>query len=223
MTAPALVIAIPLLIGVLIGASTETARVLMNAGLGCAWVFAAIAIARRRTASFVIFSVTGFLWAGVSLGSPAQPAAAPPPLLDWYARSAAADAPAHLTGVLRADASPGASGVSLVLDVDAVNDRPAEGGVRLSVSGSLATRSAAAWRAGRAIAVDASLREPLDYLDPGVPSDRARLARQGLALVGSVKSGALVAVVARGSIFSEAAATLRARVRTATASAVGQW
>src|SRR5262249_31926190 len=73
------------------------------------------------------------------------------------------------------------------------------------------------------LAVDVQLREPLDYRDPGVPSDRARLARQGLVLLGSAKSAAMVAVVANGSVLSEAAAALRARVRAASEAAVGRW
>src|SRR5205085_8114163 len=67
------------------------------------------------------------------------------------------------------------------------------------------------------------LREPLDYRDPGVPSDRARLARQGIVLLGSVKSAALTTVTARGGWLAESAAALRAWVRAGTAVAVGRW
>src|SRR5262249_21375816 len=79
------------------------------------------------------------------------------------------------------------------------------------------------WRAGRAVAAPATLREPLDYRDPGVPGDRERLARQGIALIGTVKSGSLVSITARGTIVSEASAALRAWIRAATADGVGHW
>src|SRR5262249_60053551 len=65
--------------------------------------------------------------------------------------------------------------------------------------------------------------EPLDYHDPGVPGDRDRLARQGIVLLGTVKSASLVSIAGRGTIVSEASAALRAWIRTATADVVGHW
>jgi competence protein ComEC len=59
------------------------------------------------------------------------------------------------------------------------------------------------------------VRRPAHYLNPGVPDDRVALARRGLTLVGSVKSGALVEILARGSWREEWSARLRARVRRA--------
>ena len=64
---------------------------------------------------------------------------------------------------------------------------------------------------------------PVDFRNPGVPSDRARLARQGIALLGTVKSAALVTVTGRGSFVAEAAGALRAWVRATTMSSVGRW
>ncbi len=64
---------------------------------------------------------------------------------------------------------------------------------------------------------------PSFYLDPGVPDQERVLARRGIALVGTVKSGALVDVEARGSPLAEAAASIRAFSRRAIASAVGRW
>ena len=52
----------------------------------------------------------------------------------------------------------------------------------------------AQWRAGRTIRTAATLRRPAHYLNPGVADDRLALARRGLTLVGSVKSGTLVEV-----------------------------
>ena len=49
------------------------------------------------------------------------------------------------------------------------------------------------------------------------------MARRGVTLVGTVKSGALVDVVARGSAAAEAAAAARAFVRRAIGEAIGGW
>jgi competence protein ComEC len=180
---------------------------------------------------------------------------------------------AILTGVVRADASPRAGGVSLSLAVTAVRrpgpfgpgeagsvrrpgpfrlrstddedelrrDAPkresatavgpgedgtdirVRGGVLLTVGGVLALDRADEWRAGRTVRVAALLRRPSRYLDPGVPDEARALARRGTVLVGSVKSGALVEVVARGSVLAEAAATVRHFARTAIRSSVGRW
>ncbi len=158
---------------------------------------------------------------------------------------------AVVTGVLRADASARPNGVALSLDVHSVTvprtrrletsraaatasrespasiesgaDRPARGGVLLSVTGTLAAERIDRWRAGRTIRVPAELRRPSRYLNPGVADEERALARRGTTLVGSVKSGVLVEVVANGGRLSEAAAGVRAFVRGAIASAVGRW
>jgi competence protein ComEC len=78
------------------------------------------------------------------------------------------------------------------------------------------------WRAGRVVRLPALLREPGRYLDPGVADGRLALARQGVALVGSVKSGALVEVRATGSGLAEAGAGLRALARAAIRRHVGR-
>ena len=58
--------------------------------------------------------------------------------------------------------------------------------------GALAADRMSEWRAGRTIRAPAQMRAPSCYLDPGVPDQRRVLARRGIALVGTVKSGALV-------------------------------
>jgi competence protein ComEC len=142
-----------------------------------------------------------------------------------------------LTGVLRSDASPADRTVTLSLDVvtidgsaDAMAGRPSavpplcvravRGGVILSVGGTLASERMNAWRAGRTIRVAAQLQRPTRYLDEGVPDSERALARRGTRLVGSVKSGALVDVLARGSLWSETAAAVRARIRRVIAQRV---
>lgn len=96
------------------------------------------------------------------------------------------------------------------------------GGVRLSVAGTLLEHRLGEWRAGRTVRVPAFLRQPSAYLNPGTPDERPALARRGIVLVGSVKSAALVDVVARGSRLTEAAAALRAAIRRRLTDRVGR-
>jgi competence protein ComEC len=130
---------------------------------------------------------------------------------------------ARLEGVLRVDAAVTASGVSLSLDVDDFNGRPVTGGVVATVVGSLGPERADAWRAGRRVRLPVQLHPPARYLDPGVPDHERALARRGTTLVGTVKSGALVEVVARGGVLDEGMAVVRAFARRAIADAVGRW
>ena len=132
---------------------------------------------------------------------------------------------AIVEGILRADASPAESGVSLSLDVEK-GVRPlflARGGIVVTVAGTLAAREIDAWRAGRRVRLPVQLRRPSRYLDPGVPDNERALARRGTTLVGSVKSGALVEVTARGSPWREAISAARAFARRAITDAVGPW
>jgi competence protein ComEC len=154
---------------------------------------------------------------------------------------------AVVEGTLRSDAARLDSGVSLSVDVDVLIEsnpplkngatgsatqgqpsiRSAEaakaGGVLLTVVGSLANGHVDAWRAGRRVRLPAELRRPSRYLDPGVSDNERALARRGTTLVGTVKSGALVEVVARGSIIDEFMASARAKARVAISGSVGRW
>ncbi len=122
-------------------------------------------------------------------------------------------------GTLRGDASPTDYGVSLVVDVDQVQwrgeRRRTSGGVRISVGGTIGLERLGSWRAGRRIRAPVLLRRPQAYRNPGVPDQTRALALRGVSWLGSVKSGALVEEVARGSLFSEWAAAARARARAA--------
>ncbi len=140
-----------------------------------------------------------------------------------------------VVGVLRDDAAlTDAGAVSLDVGVRwigrALSNRrtdaaanPVDGGVLLTVVGTLAPERMGAWRRGRTIRAIAQLKRASRYLDPGVPDHEVALARRGVALVGTVKSAALVEVVEHGGIVSEAAATGRAFARRAIAFAVGRW
>ena len=220
--APALLAAIPLVIGVLAGAALQIAPAFWIGCLAIAWPAAAVALWRRRSVLVLVSLTAGFCAAGAATGARAAAAARQPALRVWYQQSAR-DAPVRIAGVLREDARRSGSGVTLVVQVLAVDDMAVEGGVRATVAGAAAAAAAPAWRGGRQVALTASVREPLDYHDPGVPSDRERLARDGIVLLGSIKSAALVSVTARGGPFSESAGALRASVRRRIAGAVGPW
>ena len=96
------------------------------------------------------------------------------------------------------DAAVTAAGASLQVAVSHVSIggawEPVEGGVSVSVGGVLASEAAGEWRAGRLVEFPAALRTAARYLNAGVPDAERALARRGTALVGSVKSGALVEV-----------------------------
>jgi competence protein ComEC len=98
---------------------------------------------------------------------------------------------------------------------------PVVGGVSLTVAGVLAADAVGEWRAGRTIRATAVLRRPARYLNEGVPDFERMLARRGITLVGSVKSAALVRVIAPGSWTEETAAAIRAAVRRAIQRHVG--
>ena len=249
MSAPALFVAIPLLVGVVAGASSGSGSRIGLIALAICWLAAAIALRRGSRVVFVVATIGGCLSAGAALGARATLASASPSILNWFDGARSRDAPVRMTGVLREDATPrlaearsgqaprpgsgqafrsgsaqagGAGTVSVTVDTLEVDGRPV-GGVRVTIAGALAGGVRQDWRAGRTVAMTLTLREPLDYRDPGVPGDRARLAQQGIALLGSVKSAALTAITGRGGWLSEAAAALRAWVRAETRASVGRW
>jgi len=223
MGAPAAFVAVPLLIGVVAG-SLSGAH-LQNgalAALAVGWLVTSVSLWRQLRLSFVVAAGAALLAAGIALGAHAARGVDQSSLLDWY-RERPRTEPVRVTAVLREDAARTAAGVGLTVDIVSAEQQRVAGGARISIAGTLATTAVAELRAGRAVAMTVLLREPLDYRNPGVPSDRARLARQGIVLTGSVKSAALTSVIARGSALQEAAAALRAWVRVATMRTVGRW
>jgi competence protein ComEC len=126
------------------------------------------------------------------------------------------------TGVrlqLREDASPQDGFTALQASVIAMRSdgewQAASAGATISVGGLVAAAQAREWRAGRIIETFATFRHPARYLDDGVPDFQRDLALAGTAFFGSIKSGWLVEVRARGTAVQEAAATIRAHVREA--------
>lgn len=180
--------------------------------------------------------IAAFFPIAVLMGSGAEHRAVHPPLREFleerlggFAMASAEvernETPVEIEGRLIADAFATDAGAALRVRVDRVSVgscfEPAQGGVSITVLGSLAADRLDKWRAGRTIRATAVLRRPAKYLNHGVPDQERLLARRGIALVGSVKSGALVEVVAQGSWVDETAAAIRARVRRAIDRHVG--
>ena len=140
--------------------------------------------------------------------------------------SPAGDGPVRVRGQLTRDAALTPNGASLQIAVAQVSMGGAwesvDGGLLVSVGGVLAGDVAGEWRAGRRVEFPAALRTAARYLNAGVPDAERALARRGTALVGSVKSGALVEVRANGRWWDERAADARATVRRAMARHVGR-
>ncbi len=192
----------------------------------------------RTRRSWIIAAgvATTFFVGGAALGARAWQHAWRPPLRALFDEVADhGEAFVTIDGTLRSDATRSASGVSIGVDVDAASPLGtpsasrsrdaaiADGGVLLSVLGSIAPARMDEWRAGRRVRLTATLRRPAVYLDPGVADNERALARRGTTLVGSVKSGALVEVVARAPWYDEALGAVRAFARRAIAEAVGRW
>ncbi|HEY2151984.1 MAG TPA: DNA internalization-related competence protein ComEC/Rec2 [Vicinamibacterales bacterium] len=228
-------------------------RPLLFAALILAGALSAWAWRRTKSHVIVIAAVGGFFAGGMLLSSTSWEGAWRPSLRVEFERLARVrraeattsgrrlpeddEAFAVLEGTLRSDAAASSSGVSLSIDVDTLVDQNrvlnagigagsairTAGGVLLTVIGSLAAGQIDTWRSGRRVRVPAELRRPSRYLDPGVPDTERALARRGTTLVGTVKSGALVELVARGGVIDEAMANGRARARVAIRGSVGRW
>lgn len=206
-------------------------------------------LGRTRWFAFAIAAL--FFSGGALLGGDAWRHAWRPPLRIAFEQIADRDeAFMVLEGVVRSDAVRTAAGVSLRVDVDLARafqasetSQPpdparlkaspystdgarafqASGGILVTVVGSLVSQQVTDWRAGRRVRMPVVLRRPSRYLDPGVPDHERELARRGTTLVGTVKSGALVEIVARGGWIDEWLSAVRAFARRVIAESVGRW
>ena len=135
------------------------------------------------------------------------------------------ETPVDIEGRLTADAFATDAGASLRMQVLRISAgacmEPTAGGVSLTVVGRFSADEMDRWRSGRIVRTTATLRRPAKYLDHGVPDLERMMARRGIALVGTVKSAALVEVVENGRWLDEAAASIRAAVRHALNRHVG--
>ncbi len=187
--------------------------------IGLAALFASVALVViglvRQSAHVVVWAAcAGVTAGGVALGAHAEGRARHPAAAALVESS---DGVVVVSGVLLEDAAAGPGGVRLRLGIKSIDAAPVSPGesAALTVVGALAPGKMGEWRAGRAISAPAALRRPAHYLNPGVPDDRHALARRGLVLVGTVKSAALVEMLAHGSWRQECAADVRAMVRRA--------
>jgi competence protein ComEC len=226
MNSPSAWFAAALVTGVAAGAILRLPAAPGGVILIACWATATCALTSRRGWLLVAAAITGAAAAGSIIGTRSAAAADAPSLLIWH-RSQPPDSVARIEGIIREDAAPAGYGVSLTLDVMSVSSRSGSlrvrGGAHLTIAGAMAPARLSYWTAGRRISCDVVLREPLDYHDPGVSSDRERLARGGIVLLGSVKSAALVSEPDAAGWMDESAAAVRRHVRRAVADAVGRW
>jgi competence protein ComEC len=200
------------------------------------WLLAAITVASFLAAARGLINtarcgvILAFFPIAALMGSDAEQRAMHPPLRQYledhvggFAIETADverhETPVEIEGRLTSDAFATDAGASLRMRVERVSAgaclEPTAGGVSITVIGTLAAGAIDQWRAGRTIRTTAVLRRPAKYLNDGVPDQERIMARRGITLVGSVKSAALVSLVARGSWIDETAAEIRARVRRA--------
>lgn len=129
-----------------------------------------------------------------------------------------------IEGIVMDDAAPMGDAVSLRVRVTHARigrtRLPLAGGVSLSVGGEPDPARWRAWTRGRRVTLPASLRRPSRYMNHGVADGELASQRRGIALVGSVKSAALIEVTARASPLDERLARIRGRVRASIAGAL---
>ena len=228
MRVPAVLAAVPLLggtvAGLVLGESLPEHYLLASAS---AAVFALMAgagfLALEFDALVAFATVIGFIAAGFSAGASSARDLYASPLLAWFQANAGDTSdPATVIGRLRDDAAVAEYGVSLTVDAERlcaarcngqVPEARVAGGARLSVGGAVAPADIQRWRAGRSVRLHALLRTPATFRNPGVPDEARSLARRGIALTGSVKSAALVEVIAPASVLGEAVGEARAWTR----------
>jgi competence protein ComEC len=187
-----------------------------------------VASSRDAPRFAVVWCVTGFGAGGLALGSVSGDRVRSPPVravVDGAGGSALLD-PVTVEGVLVEDAAPSEFGAVVLLRVASVDRASSLGAgdvIRLAVGGAGARNELSRWTAGRRIRAPATLRRVPRYFNPGVQDQEILLARTGVALVGTIKSAALVEIVEPASRWREAIASVRAHVRRLVRRTVGPW
>jgi competence protein ComEC len=195
-----------------------------------AWAASVIAVAARRGTAVAVATACGFASAAALMAHQASANAIDPSVKRLFVERIEGrprTSPPVIVGRLLQDASLTDYGASLDLLVErlVLDGRPIEanGHVRLGVGGSLAGESLSQWRAGRRLQMPVTLRRPVSYLNPGGADQETALALRGVALLGSVKSAALVETLQRGNPVQEGCAAAREWVRDVLARDVGRW
>lgn len=230
---PAAPPALALLIGSAAGLFAPGHADALAATVWVGWVLSLLTYRSHSGWAFAAASLTTTALCGWGLAGAAMRDAMAPDVRTTIARVAGAAAlrdgvtdPVMVTGRVREDASPLEEGVRLFVDLVRVDidgtGYPSRSAVLLTVAGEAPAAAVAEWRRGRLIKAPALLRRPARYLNHGVPDHERALLRRGVALVGSIKSAALVEVVGRGSWLDERAADLRGFVRRVVDAEVGR-
>ena len=215
---PGLILTVVVLTGVAIGVAGPLAA-LDLAALALALASVSLLVARPRARRMVVLA--SVLFAAAWDGAAARDRAVASPLVAWFETFAPDDrAPDAVLvhGALVDDASPTDSGVRLLIDLESIRAagawRAMAGRVQAHVSGDLASAFVANWTAGRTVAAPVILRRPQSWQNPGSPSERWQQLHRTVDLVGTIKSGSLVAV-GPAPWWDEAAARVRQHVRDA--------
>ena len=229
MTFPLVLPTAALAAGIAVGIFFPTDPFLTRCLLALAGTLACLSFGLRHDRWFLCQIVLGFAVAGELIGARANIDALQTPLRTLFDRRLPANEYqmfATIDGTLRADATRGANGISLKLDVDRIvveaRRQSTTGGVIIGVGGE-ETAPVEEWRAGRRLRVQATLRRPATYLDPGVRDSQREFGWRGTSLVGSVKSPRLVEVLERGSWLDEWLAAIRWSLRRSVARCVVPW
>ncbi len=222
MRRPALFLAGPFVPGLAVGGLHAAVR-----GLADLFVVSALCVlagvivtGRGRAWQTTALAVAAFAF-GMSTGARDAPLRLAPPLRAAFAAQLAGDPdPIHITGVMRGDAQPGRDGgATFVLESIEGTQRadgapvPGPGGIRVSVGGMPPASAIASWREGSVVRLPVFLRVPATYRNPGVEDGALALARRGIALVATTKSGALIEVIVPATGLDAWSADVRHRIR----------
>ena len=213
MAAVALLPALSLLAGAVVGLNVNLASWVSLCSLSLACAYALVCWWRRAPVAVLVALVLGFTTGGAALASDARAHALDSSirrilnrefggfLIDSVGPAGRHD-PLPSRAVLVEDASRRDGFTSLRVEVVAIQLRgawePAEGGVAVSVNGVAADDRVSEWRAGRIIEAPITFRRPARYLNEGVPDFERDQALDGVTLLGPVKSGLLIDVVRNG-------------------------
>ncbi len=229
MTFPLVLPTAALAAGIAVGIFFATDPFLTRFLLALAGTLACLSFRFRHDRWFLFQIVLGFAVAGELIGARANVDALQTPLRTLFDRRLPANEYqmfATIDGTLRADATRGANGIGLRLDVDRIvvegRRQSTTGGVIIGVGGE-ETAPVEEWRAGRRLRVQATLRRPATYLDPGVRDSQREFGWRGTSLVGSVKSPRLVEVLEQGSWLDEWLAAIRWSLRQSVDRCVVPW
>jgi competence protein ComEC len=227
---PAVLPAIALAAGVAAGIARPSDPGLLRFLIAFIWLSGCVAFGLRRPRWFLVVIVTGFAIAGDLLGARANVDAVQAPLgvlFDRHLPAGEYQMVSSIDGTLTADATRGTSGVSLRIAVDRFvfegGHRTTRGGVVIGVGGDLSSAPIEEWREGRRLRVQATVRRPAKYLDPGVRDSQREFSWRGTSLVGSVKSPLLVDVLARGTPLQELLSATRWSIRRSVSRCLATW